>query len=58
MKLLYRVLLLLLAAVVFFAVAGIVATWAPDKPVDELKARWAPPPSAFILIDGVFEDGL
>ncbi len=52
MKLFYRV-LLLLAAVLFFAVAGIVATWAPDKPVEELKPRWAPAPSTFIPIDGV-----
>ncbi|MDP9938369.1 alpha/beta fold hydrolase [Ectopseudomonas alcaliphila] len=34
--------------------AGFVAlNWAPDRPLDELKARWAPPPSQFIDIDGL-----
>jgi pimeloyl-ACP methyl ester carboxylesterase len=32
---------------------GAVALWAPDKPVDELKPRWAQPPSQFIAIDGM-----
>ena len=27
--------------------------WAPDRPVSELAARWAPPPSQFIPIDGM-----
>lgn len=27
--------------------------WAPDQPVDELKARWAPPPSQFITVNGM-----
>ncbi len=53
MKLFYRSTLLVLAAAVFFAVAGIVATWAPDKPVEELKLRWAQPPSQFITVDGL-----
>ncbi len=29
------------------------AYWAPSRPVDELKARWAPPPSVFLAIDGM-----
>lgn len=53
MKLLKKSLLLLLAAVVFFALLGLVLTWRSDKPVDELKARWAQPPSQFILVDGM-----
>ena len=53
MKLLIRSLLLLLGALVFFALAGVFAVWAPDKPVDVLKARWAGPPSQFIQIDGL-----
>ena len=53
MKLFLKSLLLLLAAVVFFAVAGVWATWAPDKPVEELKQRWARPPSQFITVDGL-----
>jgi pimeloyl-ACP methyl ester carboxylesterase len=38
--------------VVFFGGAGLVATWAPDRPVTELAARWAPPPSKFIPLLG------
>jgi pimeloyl-ACP methyl ester carboxylesterase len=53
MALLWKSLLLLLAAALFFAVAGIVLTWAPDRPVDALKARWAPPPSRFIAVQGM-----
>ena len=33
--------------------ALVVAYWAPDRPVAELTARWAPPPSQFIAIDGM-----
>jgi pimeloyl-ACP methyl ester carboxylesterase len=52
MKLFYKSALLLLGAVVFFGGAGLVATWAPDRPVTELAARWAPPPSKFIPLLG------
>lgn len=35
-------------------VAGFVAlNWAPDRPVAELEARWAPPPSTFIDLAGM-----
>jgi pimeloyl-ACP methyl ester carboxylesterase len=35
-------------------VAGAVAmTWAPDRPVSALAARWAPPPSKFVDIAGM-----
>jgi pimeloyl-ACP methyl ester carboxylesterase len=30
-----------------------IAYWAPDRPVDELTVRWAPPPSQFVAIDGM-----
>ena len=53
MKLLLRSLLLLLAALLFFALAGIWATWEPDRPVDQLKARWAQPPSQFVPVAGL-----
>ena len=53
MKLLYKSVLLLLAAVLFFALAGVWASWAPDKPVDRLKGRWAQPPSQFIIVQGL-----
>ena len=53
MKLLLKSLALLAAALLFFIVAGIVATWAPDRPVHELKARWALPPSQFVDLQGL-----
>lgn len=53
MKLLVKSLLLLLGALLFFAIAAVVATWAPDRPVDELKARWARPPSQFVGVQGM-----
>lgn len=40
---------LLLAAVALY----LAANWAPDRPVGDLQARWAPPPSAFLAIDGM-----
>ncbi len=50
MALLYRTLLLALAGLVFFFLAGIVAVWAPDKPLAELRLRWAAAPSQFIMV--------
>lgn len=52
-KLLLRSLLLLLAGALFFGAIGLVLTWAPDVPVDQLKVRWATPPSRFIEINGM-----
>jgi len=52
MKLLQKSAWLLLGALVFFGTAGVVATWAPDKPVSELTQRWAQPPSTFIEVTG------
>ena len=42
-----------LAGVLFFGAIGVVVTWAPDLPVEELKGRWAPPPSRFIEVNGM-----
>jgi len=53
MKLLLRTLLLLLAGLVFFFFAGLFATWAPDKTVQELQPLWAQPPSRFVAMDGL-----
>lgn len=39
---------LLLALAVFVAF-----NWAPDRPLSELQARWAQPPSAFIEVQGM-----
>ncbi|MCL1633954.1 alpha/beta hydrolase [Luteimonas sp. SX5] len=38
---------------VALAGVGICMAWAPDRPVDTLKARWAPAPSKFIDINGM-----
>lgn len=43
-----------LAGLVALLLAGFIAfTWAPDRTADELKARWAPPPSRFIEVGGM-----
>jgi pimeloyl-ACP methyl ester carboxylesterase len=51
MKLVSRSLLLVLFGVLFFAVVGVLATWAPDQPVEELKPRWATAPSRFVEVN-------
>ena len=52
-SLLRRSVWLVLAGVLFFAVTGVLVSWAPDKPVEALQARWAAPPSRFIQVDGM-----
>lgn len=43
-----------IAVVVLVALAVVLATsWAPDRPVDALKARWAAPPSTFLPLQGM-----
>jgi len=41
-----------LAALVLGLAVLVAANWAPEKSVEELAARWAPPPSTFIAVDG------
>ena len=53
MQLIGKGLALVLAAVVFFALVGLVLTWAPDRPVSELKSRWAQAPSQFVAVGGM-----
>lgn len=53
MKLIIRIVGVLLLACGVFAVAGIVATWAPDRAVASLAGRWAAPPSQFIEVEGM-----
>ena len=53
MKLFLRSLFFFLLGLLVLAAVALVATWAPDKPVDELKPRWAQPPSQFIPIAGM-----
>ncbi|HVB49798.1 MAG TPA: alpha/beta fold hydrolase [Burkholderiales bacterium] len=48
-----RLLVLVIAIAVLLAAAGIVSAWAPERSVDSLKARWAPPPSRFIALQGM-----
>ncbi len=53
MKLLLKLILVLVVTCLVFAVAGVIATWAPDRSVAQLKSRWAPAPSQFLLIQGM-----
>ena len=42
------------AGLLLVAITGFVGiAWAPDRPVESLVARWAPPPSRFVAIDGL-----
>lgn len=53
MKLFLRSFLVFLVGVFLLGVVAVVATWAPDKPVEQLKPRWAQAPSQFMAIDGM-----
>lgn len=48
-----KVLLALVVAMIVVVGVGLALTWAPDKPVEELVARWAPPPSQFVDVRGM-----
>lgn len=45
--------MLAVVVVVVFVIAGIIATWAPDLSVEQLKGRWALAPSQFVVINGL-----
>jgi len=32
---------------------GVATSWAPDRPVEALTARWAQPPSQFVVVNGM-----
>jgi pimeloyl-ACP methyl ester carboxylesterase len=53
MKLVLRILLVLLVGIGVFALAGVLATWAPDRSVKQLSERWALPPSSFLAVNGM-----
>lgn len=53
MKYLLRLLLVLLVSLIVFFVAGVVATWAPDRSVEQLALRWASPPSTWLDVAGM-----
>jgi len=42
-----------LALLMAAATLGVASIWAPDRPVESLTARWAPPPSTFIDVEGL-----
>ncbi len=48
-----RVLGALLALLLVVVGVGVALTWAPDRPLDALVARWAPPPSQFVEVKGM-----
>jgi pimeloyl-ACP methyl ester carboxylesterase len=43
----------ILAALALAAAIFITATWAPERSVADLQARWAPPPSVFVDVAGM-----
>ena len=49
----FKVIGLVMFAAVLLAIGGLVAIWAPDRSAEDLSPRWAPPPSQFVLIDGM-----
>jgi pimeloyl-ACP methyl ester carboxylesterase len=53
MKLVLRFLVVVCVAVLVFGLAGVIATWAPDRSVAALSARWAAPPSQFLNVLGM-----
>ena len=50
---LFKLLGVLLLALVIIVAAYIGVNWAPDKSVDELAGRWAQPPSQFVEVMGM-----
>lgn len=48
-----KVVLGFILALVTLMGLGVAASWAPDRPVESLKARWATPPSQFITVEGL-----
>lgn len=48
-----KVLLVVLLAALALVAAGVVHGWAPDRPLDALRAKWAPPPSQFVEVMGM-----
>jgi pimeloyl-ACP methyl ester carboxylesterase len=42
-----------LFTLVLLAVSFVAANWAPERSVEQLRARWAPPPSTFLDVAGM-----
>src|SRR3982750_967269 len=47
-----RIVVATFALLLILLAAGLGLSYAPDRPVDSLLARWAPPPSAFVTVKG------
>ena len=48
-----RIVGVVLAVAVALLGLGVVTSWAPDRPVEALTARWAQPPSQFMVVNGM-----
>lgn len=53
MKIAFRILGVVLIACLVFVIAGVMATWAPDRSVEQLSGRWAQAPSRLIEVSGM-----
>lgn len=53
MKRVFELAVRLLGVLLLLGALGFAATKAPDRPLDTLVARWAPPPSDFIDLNGL-----
>jgi pimeloyl-ACP methyl ester carboxylesterase len=53
MKYLLRIVLVIVLSCSVFFVAGVLATWAPDRSVEKLAIRWAPSPSSWLEVSGM-----
>jgi pimeloyl-ACP methyl ester carboxylesterase len=45
--------LIAIAVVLALIVGALAAAWTPDRSVESLMARWAPPPSKFVTVDAM-----
>jgi len=48
-----KILAAIVSVLVLLAVAAVASSWEPERPLAELKARWAPPPSTFVQVQGM-----
>ena len=53
MKTAAKILAAIVSVLVLLAVAAVASSWEPERPLAELKARWAPPPSTFVQVQGM-----
>ena len=53
MSIFLKILATLIGLIVLLLAGFVLMSWQPDRPVAELKARWAPAPSTFVEIAGM-----